>query len=107
MVTVDSAGTIKHDRCLGTAGAVEAARKVPPIIPLQPKKLKKKRKAQKAEKVVPAEGTVEQALKRHEELMMFYQAHGQDGREQIGRRYLEGEVRADQQKSLGWLLATK
>ena len=85
MVTVDSAGTIKHDRCLGTAGAVEAARKVPPIKPLQASEIKKKRKAQKAEKVVPpADATVEQAVKRHEELMVFAKPMGKTGESKSG-----------------------
>ena len=85
MVTVDSAGTIKHDRCLGTAGAVEAARKVPPIKPLQAKEIKQTRQALKAEKVVPPAGaTVEQAVKRHEELMVFAKPMGKTGESKSG-----------------------
>ena len=53
--------------------------------PLQVMEIKKTRKALKAEKVVPpADATVEQAVKRHEGLMVFVKPMGKTGASKSG-----------------------
>ncbi len=62
VVTVDGAGIVKHESCLGIADAVAAVRKVPATKTLEASELRKKRKLQKAEKALPpSDVEIEQA----------------------------------------------